>query len=176
MVKVVGVVFGVILLGCAIVISVTYRWHTRLQSHYSKIIQRWSFHPPHPADKVVFDDDANKYFSYRPSWFNRGSFRLSNTPTFEIVEKEIDEYFDDAKRASNQGFNVPDLLISTDLNNEADAPAMQSKVMYRKPSKYIRPKLSLVEEEDDDENATACTSVRSSFRGSMVVHDDYDSE
>ena len=163
MFKVVGVVFGVILLGCAIVISVTYRWHTRLQSHYSKIIQRWSFHPPHPADKVVIDLDANKYFSFIP-------------PTFEIVEKEIDDYFDDVKRTSNQGFHVPDLLISTDLNNETDAPVMQNKVMYRKPSKYIRPKLSLVEEEDDDENATACTSVCSSFRGSMVVHDDYESE
>ena len=131
------------------------------------MIKRWSFHPPRDPDKVVIDEEHNKYYSIKG---------LYNSTTFEIVEKEIDEYFDDAKRASNQGFNVPDLLISTDLNNEADAPAMQSKVMYRKPSKYIRPKLSLVEEEDDDENATACTSVRSSFRGSMVVHDDYDSE
>ena len=175
MFKVVGVVFGVILLGCAIVIGVTYRWHTRLQSHYS-MLKRWSFHPPHDPDKVVINEEENKYFSFRNSLFNNSSFRLSNTPTFEIVEKEIDEYFDDSKRGSNQGFQVPDLLISTDLNNETDEPIMQNKVMYRKPSKYIRPKLSLVEEEDDDENATACTSVRSSFRGSMVVHDDYDSE
>ena len=51
----------------------------------------------------ISKDDANKYFSYRPSWFNNSSFRLSNTPTFEIVEKEIDEYFDDEKRTSNAG-------------------------------------------------------------------------
>ena len=174
--KVIGVVFGVILLGCAIVIGVTYRWHTRLQSHYS-MLKRWSFHPPHDPDKVVINEEDNKYFSFKGfQGFNTSSFRLSNSTTFEIVEKEIDEYFDDAKRNSNQGFHVPDLLISTDLNNDTDAPIRQNKVMYRKPSKYIRPKLSLVEEEDDDENATACTSVRSSFRGSMVVHDDYDSE
>ena len=169
-------VFGVILLGCAIVIGVTYRWHTRLQSHYS-MLKRWSFHAPHDPEKVVINEDDNKYFSFKGfQGFTTSSFRLSNSTSFEIVEKEIDEYFDDAKRNSNQGFHVPDLLISTDLNNDTDAPIRQSKVMYRKPSKYIRPKLSLVEEEDDDENATACTSVRSSLRGSMVVHDDYDSE
>ena len=141
------------------------------------MLKRWSFHPPHDPDKVVINEEENKYFSFKGfQGFSTSSFRLSNFDSFEIVEKEIDEYFDDEKRASNHGFHVPDLLISTDLNNEVDAPIMPSKVIYRKPSKYIRPKLSLVEEEDDDENATACTSVRSSFRGSMVVHDDYDSE
>ena len=101
-----------------------------------------AFHPPHDPDKVVINEEENKYFSFKGfQGFNSSSFRLSNSTTFEIVDKEIDEYFDDAKRTSNQGFHVPDLLISTDLNNETDAPIRQNKVMYRKPSKYIRPKL-----------------------------------
>ena len=87
--------------------------------------------------------------------------------------KDISEYFDDeAKSNSSQ---VPDLVLDldeseTELMSEEDTQATKQKVFFRKPSKYVRPKLSLVEEEDDEGNLTAVSSVRSSVRGSMVVH------
>ena len=145
-------------------IGVTYRWHIKLQSHYS-MIRRWSFHPPHDPEKVVINEGDNKYFSFKPS------FRLSNSKTFEL--KDISEYFDDeAKSNSSQ---VPDLVLDleeseTELMSEEDTQVVPQKVFFRKPSKYVRPKLSLVEEEDDEGNLTAVSSVRSSVRGSMVVH------
>ena len=154
-------------------IGVTYRWHRKLQSHYS-MIKRWSFHPPHDPEKVVINEGDNKYFSFKPS------FRLSSTKTFEL--KDITDYFEDTTKSNS--LQVPDLVLSldeseTELMSEEDTKAMQERVFFRKPSKYVRPKLSLVEEEDDEGNQTAVSSVRSSVRGSMVVHhevSDSDSE
>ena len=69
-------------------IGFTYRWHTKLQSRYA-MIKRWSFHPPHDPEKVVINEEGNKYFSFIPS------FRLSSSKAFEL--KDISEYFDDPK-------------------------------------------------------------------------------
>ena len=145
-------------------IGVTYRWHAKLQSHYA-MINRWSFHAPHDSEKVVINEGENKYFSFKPS------FRLSSMKTFEL--KDITEYFEGTTKSDS--LQVPDLVLSldesdTELMSEEDTQARPDRVFFRKPSKYVRPKLSLVEEEDDECNLTAVSSIRSSIRGSMVVH------
>ena len=143
------------------------------------MINRWSFHAPHDPEKVVINEEENKYFSWR------NTFRLSNAKTFELVERDIQDYFDEETK--NNSLQVPDLVLSTDFSekvlsadlsdeDEEDVPIRQERVFYRKPSKYVRPKLSLVEEEDDEDIRTAVTSIRSSFRDSMVVHEEFDSE
>ena len=163
---VIGFVFGFIIVGCAIVIGVTYKWHTKLQTHYS-MIKRWSFHPPHDPEKVVINEDENKYFS----------FRFSRFKYFEMDDKNLDEGSNDEVMNPNT-LQVPDLVLNLEdieANNDEDNSDLddqlgtQGRVFYRKPSKYVRPKLSLVEEEEDEDVVNA-TSVRDSGRGSMVIN------
>lgn len=180
---VIGFVFGFIILGCAIVIGITYKWHTKLQSHYS-MIKRWSFHPPHDPEKVVINESENKYFSVRfsiPKYFeiDNKNFSLNSSDEIPIPVPS----------------QVPDLVVNqenTEIDSNEDKvdqdeqQVTRRKVFYRKPSKYIRPpELSLVEEENDEDlfNATSARnsgrgsmvinpSTRSSFRDSMVVYED----
>ena len=151
------------------------------------MIKRWSFHPPHDPERVVINEDENKYFS----------FRFSAAKFFEMDDKNLigNSGEDVTKRNSLQ---VPDLVLNledtevhTDEENleQDDEPVSRGRVFYRKPSKYVRPKLSLVEEEDDEDvyNATSARnscresmvinpSTRSSFRDSMVIHEDSESD
>ena len=143
------------------------------------MLQRFSFHPPHDADKVVISEEHNQYFS-RPN-----SFMVPTARPFELVESEIDAAFNnDNKRNRLQipdlvlSLDEPDNEISFDKTDVENKPIVRDRVFYRKPSQYVRPKLSLVEEEDDDDdqNCTATSSLRSSVRSSVVIHHDFDNE
>ena len=152
------------------------------------MIKRWSFHPPHDPEKVVINEEENKYFS----------FRFSTAKFFELDDKHLSEKRN-SEPPNRESLPIPDLVLNleeTEKDSEVDPmddnddeePVSRRKVFYRKPSKYVRPKLSLVEEEDDEdvynashrhsfrESMVINASTRSSVRDSMVIHEDSDSE
>ena len=138
--------------------------------------QRWSFHPPKDADRVTINEDQNEYYS-RPN-----SFR---TPSAEFLEADV-RYNSTASNNPNKrmSLQVPDLVLNLggsdhdqevflDMNRDENTPIIRDRVFYRKPSKYVRPKLSLVKEESDDE---VDISTRNSSVKSLVIYDIEDDE
>ena len=188
---VIGVVFGCLALACILILCITCIWHRKMDARY-RMLKRWSFHPPKDPEKVVIREDRNTIlFFARPT-----SIQFPTYPACKVVDHDNTTATTDPNKSTNLQV-VPDLVInlSEDRSESEEAEVfirsdnkndggntIKRQAFYRKPTgRFIKPKLSVVPEDDDDDDDDDDNSdndqsdtLNASARSSVIIHNDVD--